>query len=106
MLPHTLCSSPAWAVRAPPNMSSRHVQHLADPVNPPNKRLKAKSEHRDQDSAESKVLVRPANPLPTVCGRGLTWHGCWGCSSPEIGIYVLAIQVGRIHLDSIGGDLS
>ena len=53
-------------------------------------RWPSKSEAKQELSRESRKA------------RGLTWKGCWGCSSSEVGIYVLATLVGHIHLQSGG----
>ena len=49
---------------------------------------------------ETRPAAAASSTKPTA--RGLTWRGCWGCSSSEIGIYVLATMVGHIHLQGLG----
>lgn len=50
---------------------------------------------------QAKQEANYIRPVEGKSARGLTWRGCWGCSSTEIGIYVLATVVGHIHLQPL-----
>lgn len=71
-------------------------QRPAEPALPPQPLQAAKQEAGKESCPAASASGGKA------AARGLTWRGCWGCSSSEIGIYVLATMVGHIHLQGLG----
>lgn len=74
-------------------------QRPAEPALPPQP-LQATKQEAGKENRDASA--RPAATGGKPAARGLTWRGCWGCSSSEIGIYVLATMVGHIHLQALG----